>query len=151
MFGDAYVIPMSDILADIQLSVGAQSVDLPTGLDILSIASTLPPRPNPRSEPRDTPQSQSDAGECEYVPQPSTMEGRHSLTAEVVHEAVSATSADFVQPPSSLGSCHGQIPRQKGRLPTSGYCHTCRKRRIKCGTYAPAHKEGVAHEWWRGY
>ncbi|KAH8753019.1 hypothetical protein F5883DRAFT_432810 [Diaporthe sp. PMI_573] len=27
-----------------------------------------------------------------------------------------------------------------GRPPTSGYCHTCRKRRIKCGAYASQHR-----------
>lgn len=34
-FGDAYVIPMDDILADIRRCFGAVLVDLPTGVDII--------------------------------------------------------------------------------------------------------------------
>ena len=40
MFGDAYVIPLTDILADIQRRMGALSVELPSTIDfsILSLS-----------------------------------------------------------------------------------------------------------------
>lgn len=56
IFGDGYVIPMTDILADIQRSFGADAIDLPTGLDILSMdrlqQSGLFCRPRSRHEPQ---------------------------------------------------------------------------------------------------
>ena len=43
VFGDAYVIPMNDILNDIQRCLGAKSVDLPSRIDIISMAAQQQP------------------------------------------------------------------------------------------------------------
>lgn len=63
IFGDAYVIPMTEILADIQRCFGAESVDLPTGVDIFSFATqhqtSLFFGPNPGNRSHDQSETES--------------------------------------------------------------------------------------------
>lgn len=62
VFADAYVIPMNDNLADIQLCFGAASVDLPTGLDIIAMATQQEPSLFAVPYPSDRPNSEFAAG-----------------------------------------------------------------------------------------
>lgn len=52
VFEYVYVIPMVDILADIKRCFGAHSVDLPSGLDIISKAALQQPTLLSESNPK---------------------------------------------------------------------------------------------------
>ncbi|KAL1862637.1 hypothetical protein Daus18300_008435 [Diaporthe australafricana] len=58
VFGDAYVIPMNDILADIQRCLDVESVDLPTRLDMTVTAMEQQPDLFPERNANDRPNSE---------------------------------------------------------------------------------------------
>lgn len=89
IFGDAYVIPMGDILADIQSCFGAQSVDLPSELDIISKATLRQPDLFSGPDPRDDSEVKAIAEVLDGLPlSPIAEEGSLTRLAQERHVAL---------------------------------------------------------------
>lgn len=101
---------MNDILADIQRCLGAQSVDLPSGLDIIPMVMLQQPGMFARQ------QSQSSERKPEGFPRNSNTGGANGVFDKVIHADTGLTSRDSVQWPSRFWRS-ADIPRRPASAP----------------------------------
>lgn len=116
---------------------------------LLARQSASQPSEKPRAVPRPA------AGTERVSRQASRSRSRHLPSDSSSSRALDLRRAWGVPVPGKSASPRGQM----GRPPTSGYCHTCRKRRIKCGAYCFCPRGSRRRRrrsrssrpgWWRG-
>lgn len=95
---------MSDILADIKRCLSAESVDLPSGLDIISMASLQHPGLFAPLYPRDGSYSRFPAGRPEDMPDFKSPGDPSLLVARAGNAVGSMTSTEFLQLPMPTSS-----------------------------------------------